>query len=149
LVLKVPGEAVPTRAARSDFRAGGSFDQAEGTAMQVTSTQLLSVPLLEVRGEIDHGNAQFLTQAIEEPLDRGESILILDLSLVEYMDSGGVSVLLSTVRRLRNRGWLGVVDPNSNVRRLLEIVGLTVDHGFRLFDSKEEASRAIDEFAEA
>jgi anti-anti-sigma factor len=117
--------------------------------MQVTSSQLLSTPLLEVRGEIDHGNAQFLTQAIEEPLDRGESVLLLDLSQVDYMDSGGVSVLLSTVRRLRSRGWLGVINPNSNVRRLLEIVGLTVDHGFRLFDSTDEAGRAVKEKAEA
>lgn len=113
--------------------------------MQVTSAQLLSVPLLEVRGEIDHGNAQFLTQAIEEPLERGEAVLLLDLSNVDYMDSGGVSVLLSTVRRLRNRGWLGIINPNSNVRRLLEIVGLTVDHGFRLFPNVDEASEAVRE----
>src|SRR5659263_306249 len=82
----------------------GQLSDLEGTVMQVTSSQLLSVPMLEVRGEIDHGNAQFLTQAIDEPLDRGESILLLDLTAVDYMDSGGVSVLLSTVRRLRNRG---------------------------------------------
>jgi anti-anti-sigma factor len=69
----------------------------------------------------------------------------LDLSEVDYIDSGGVSVLLSTVRRLRNRGWLGVVNPNGNVKRLLEIVGLTVDHGFRLFGSKEEATRALED----
>jgi hypothetical protein len=37
------------------------------------------------------------------------------------------------------------VNPNGNVRRLLEIVGLTVDHGFRLFDNREAATDALED----
>jgi len=115
--------------------------------MDVAVSQLLTVPILEVRGEIDHSNASVLSTAVDEPLEKGESVILLDLAGVDYIDSGGVSVLLSTVRRLRNKGWLGVVNPNSNVRRLLEIVGLTVDHGFRLFSDREEASHAVEEYS--
>jgi len=50
-------------------------------------------------------------------------VVLLDLRDVTYIDSGGLSVLLSGVRRLRDRGWLGVIGPNPNVRRLLEISG--------------------------
>jgi anti-anti-sigma factor len=113
--------------------------------MDVASSHLLSAPIFEIRGEIDHSNASVLRAAVDEPLDQGAQVILLDLSEVDYIDSGGVSVLLSTVRRLRNRGWLGVVNPNSNVRRLLEIVGLTVDHGFRLFGTREEASQALED----
>ncbi len=53
-------------------------------------------------------------------------------------------MLLSGVRRLRDRGWLGVVGPNTNVRRLLEIVGLLVDPNFRVFaTSKRPRGAAV------
>jgi anti-sigma B factor antagonist len=112
--------------------------------MEVEATQMQSVPVFSITGEIDHSNASTLSEAVETPLNKGESIILLDLTGVDYIDSGGVSVLLSTVRRLRNRGWLGVINPNSNVRRLLEIVGLTVDHGFRVFTDQAEAGQAVD-----
>jgi anti-anti-sigma factor len=112
--------------------------------MEVEATQIRSVPVFAITGEIDHSNASTLSTAVETPLTRGESVILLDLTGVDYIDSGGVSVLLSTVRRLRNRGWLGVINPNENVRRLLEIVGLTVDHGFRTFADQDEAEQAID-----
>lgn len=113
--------------------------------MEISTSELRGVEVFEVRGEIDHSNAGRLSSAVDEPLERGDEVIVLDLSEVDYIDSGGVSVLLSTVRRLRNRGWLGVVNPNANVRRLLEIVGLTVDHGFRLFSDRAEAEGAIEE----
>ena len=117
----------------------------ERRLMDVASSHLLQAPIFEIRGEIDHSNASVLSAAVDEPLEQGANIILLDLSEVDYIDSGGVSVLLSTVRRLRNRGWLGVVNPNGNVRRLLEIVGLTVDHGFRLFDNREAATDALED----
>ena len=112
--------------------------------MEVETTQMQSVPVFSIKGEIDHSNASTLSEAVETPLTKGESVILLDLTGVDYIDSGGVSVLLSTVRRLRNRGWLGVINPNGNVRRLLEIVGLTVDHGFRVFADQDEARLAVD-----
>jgi anti-sigma B factor antagonist len=117
---------------------------AERRSMEVEATQMQSVPVFSITGEIDHSNAATLSEAVEIPLTRGESVILLDLTGVDYIDSGGVSVLLSTVRRLRNRGWLGVINPNSNVRRLLEIVGLTVDHGFRVFSDQDEAGKAVE-----
>jgi anti-anti-sigma factor len=65
--------------------------------------------------------------------------VFLDLQGVTYIDSGGLSVLLAGVRTLRDKGWLGVIGPNNNVRRLLEIVGLLVDPAFRVFDTKQAA----------
>lgn len=110
--------------------------------MRVSSKRIEGWPLVTVSGEIDHGSSGSLHDALEAFMDEGDAIVLLDLSDVTYIDSGGISVLLTTVRRLRGDGWLGAVNPNANVRRLLEIVGLSVDNGFRVFDDSESASAA-------
>ena len=117
--------------------------------MQVDSTRLLDAPLIEVAGEIDHGNASLLTAAFESTIDEGADIVLLDLSDVTYLDSGGISAILAAVRHLRDRGWLGAINPNANVRRLLEIVGLSVDNGFRVFPDRTEAEKALGESSES
>lgn len=115
--------------------------------MLVSTERLEGSPLVIVSGEIDHGSSGALQTKIDTFLDCGDTVILLDLSDVTYIDSGGISVLLSTVRRLRSDGWLAAVSPNANVRRLLEIVGLKVDHGFRLFDDRETAAAAVQKMA--
>jgi anti-sigma B factor antagonist len=119
--------------------------------MQVVTTRVagapIETPLLVISGEIDHGNAPVLSAAVEEALEMQAPLLVFDVTDVVYIDSGGVSVLLSTVRRLRERGWLGIISPNPNVRRLMEIVGLSLDGSFRMFANQADALAAIEEFA--
>ncbi len=108
-------------------------------AMDVRVSRLGNTPLIEAHGDIDHNNCGSMESALGGALDEGHLVVLLDLRDVTYIDSGGLSVLLSGVRRLRDRGWLGVVGPNPNVRRLLEIVGLLVDPNFRVFGDLAEA----------
>lgn len=107
--------------------------------MDVRTSTLGEAPLLEARGDIDHSNCGFLETALTGAIEAGNSIIFLDLQRVKYIDSGGLSVLLAGVRRLRDRGWIGAIGPNANTRRLLEIVGLLVDPCFRLFESTDAA----------
>ena len=113
--------------------------------MEVSATLLGSSPLLAVRGDIDHSTCGSLQSALDALLDEGHEIIFLDLSKVSYIDSGGLYVLLAGVRTLRERGWLGAIGPNPNVRRLLEIVGLLVDPSFRIFDDTDAAEAAAPE----
>lgn len=114
--------------------------------VQLASSLLAQTPLIVIDGECDHGSAEALHAAVGEALSTDTRVVLLDLEKCTYIDSGGISVLLGAARRLRGRGWLGVLAPNENVRRLLEIVGLTVDVGFRVFDHRDDASRALEEF---
>ena len=107
----------------------------------------IDTPVLVLSGEIDHGNAPILSAAVDELLENGAPIMLLDMTDVVYIDSGGVSVLLATVRRLRDKGWLGIVNPNANVRRLMEIVGLSLDESFRMFADNDQALDGVREFA--
>jgi anti-sigma B factor antagonist len=111
--------------------------------MDVRVTRLGDTPLVEAHGDIDHNNCASVEAALGNTLDEGNLVVLLDLRDVTYIDSGGLSVLLSGVRRLRDQGWLGVVGPNHNVRRLLEIVGLLVDPNFRVFDDLGEARSVV------
>jgi anti-sigma B factor antagonist len=113
--------------------------------MDVRVTRLGDTPLVEAHGDIDHNNCGSVEAALSNALDEGNNVVLLDLQDITYIDSGGLSVLLSGVRRLRERGWLGVVGPNPNVRRLLEIVGLLVDPNFRVFRDLDEAEAAVGE----
>lgn len=115
--------------------------------MNVIVDKIGGAPLLEAQGEIDHGSCAPLQMALDAALESGNVIVFIDLREVTYIDSGGLSVLLSGVRRLRDKGWLGVIGPNRNVRRLLEIVGLLVDSSFRLFDTPASAEQAASEYA--
>lgn len=60
--------------------------------------------------------------------------VVIDLSDCLFMDSGGLNVLLQAVRQFDGQGWLGVIGPNRNLRRIFDIVGLTSDARFRLLD---------------
>lgn len=113
--------------------------------MQLAGSQLAQVPLFVIDGECDHGGTEALHAAVGEALSADARAILLDLEKCTYIDSGGISVLLTAARRLRGRGWLGVLAPNDNVRRLLEIVGLTVDAGFRVFDRRDDALHALEE----
>jgi anti-anti-sigma factor len=117
--------------------------------MDVRVSQLGNTPLVEAHGDIDHNNCGSVDAALTNSLDGGHMVVLLDLRHVTYIDSGGLSVLLSGVRRLRDRGWLGVVGPNPNVLRLLEIVGLLVDPNFRIFGDLAEAEAGVAEPASA
>lgn len=117
----------------------------DSVAMNVTVIKLGETPLLEARGDIDHNTCGSVGSALDEALAHGNDTVLFDLHDVAYIDSGGLSVLLSGVRALREHGWLGVIGPNPNVRRLLEIVGLLADPGFRVFENREAARTALAE----
>jgi len=111
--------------------------------MEVLEGSLSDVPLLRVRGEVDHLSASALDEVVQKLLDSNGARLLVDLAECPYLDSGGLSVILSAVREVRGKGWLGVVAPNENLIRLFEIVGLTINSDFRIFAGQDEAAEAL------
>ena len=103
----------------------------------------LGVPLIYVKGELDHDSAAHLGDVIDAELSTKQQALILDLSELSYMDSGGLSLMFDTAKRLSGSGWVGVVGANEGVSRLLEITGLIGRQGFRIFPDMAAASAAL------
>jgi len=93
-----------------------------------------TIPVLHVDGDIDMATAPELAAAIESHSGGHHSPLLIDLTGCPFLDSGGLNVLLQAVRQMDGQSWLGVIGPSHNLRRVLEIVGLTSDPRFRLLD---------------
>ena len=110
-----------------------------------TAAACEAIPLLEVKGEVDHSNLFDLTIAVGSLLRERAPVILLDVSAVTYIDSGGLSVFYNALRQMDDSGWLGIINPRPHVLRMLELIGLTNQSGFRVFATLEEAEKAVRE----
>ncbi len=95
--------------------------------------------MLVANGTVDRSTCGVLQAALDQRLASRHNIVFLDLSDVTDMDSAGLSVLLTWVQALQGRGWLGMIGPSVNVRRLLEGEGLLVHPNVRVFETRQAA----------
>lgn len=81
--------------------------------------------MVTVGGEIDLYTAPQLRDALVGALEDGARRLVIDMSRVEFCDSTGISVLLSAMKRSRDKeGDLELVAPKPAVTKVLEVTGL-------------------------
>lgn len=106
--------------------------------MEIASYSVAGIPLLSLEGDFDRAAVSLFAERADAALRGQGKRLLLQLTDCPYMDSGGVSALLSCLHRVRGSGWLGVIGPDPNVLRLLETVGLSIDPSFRVFTGLEE-----------
>ena len=82
--------------------------------------------LVLLAGELDASTAGQLYEQLAELTRDGVVHVDLDLSGLEFMDSTGLSVVVAEHKRTNaSGGELMILSPQSQVRRLLEITGLT------------------------
>ena len=94
--------------------------------------------LVALTGEVDLYTAPELKQELLRLVDEGARRIIVDLTDTTFIDSTMLSVLLSTLKRLRpSGGQLGIVCSDRNIRKIFEITLL--DRVFPLFQSRDEA----------
>jgi anti-sigma B factor antagonist len=94
--------------------------------------------IVSVSGEIHLSTAPRFGQQLNAVIDRGKTTLVLDLSAVEFIDSTGLSVLLTGLRLVTQRhGRMVLVCANPTVLRLFKITGL--DATFDIFDDRSGA----------
>jgi anti-anti-sigma factor len=82
-------------------------------------------PPLFVDGDLDLFGAPTLRAAIAERLEAGATSIVVDLSSCSFIDSVGLSLLLTTRERCRAAGGgLSVIGAGDNALRLFETVGV-------------------------
>jgi anti-sigma B factor antagonist len=93
-------------------------------------------------GEIDLYTAPRLHGELAAVLAEGmPARVVIDMSGVEFCDSTGMNVLLSCLRRARERGGeLEIAAPRPAVRKILQVTGL--DSVFTLVDSVDPVARS-------
>ena len=100
------------------------------------------VPVLVVRGEVDVATAPRFRQSIVELSGEGSKWAIVDLEGVDFLDSTGLGVLVSGLKRFRTLGGdLLLICTQRRILRVFEITRL--DRAFSVFASRDEAVAAI------
>jgi len=89
-------------------------------------------------GELDLHTAPALQTELDTVIEARPRLLVVDLSGVEFMDSTGLSVIVSTVAALRaTAGELRVVSASDRITKVFTLTG--VDQQVGLFATVDEA----------
>lgn len=101
-----------------------------------------AVPVVAVGGEVDLATAPQLREELESHVDGGHARVIVDLRRTTFLDSTGLGVLVSVLKRCREEGGdLALVITEPKLVKLFEITGL--EQTFPIADSIDAAVAAI------
>jgi anti-sigma B factor antagonist len=105
------------------------------------------VHVVNVSGEIHVSTAPSFREQLNAVIESGGTMLVLDLSGVEFIDSTGLSVLLNGLRLVNQRhGRMALVCANPTVMRLFQITSL--DATFDIFEDRAAALARVTQPAE-
>lgn len=110
--------------------------------MEIQAEQFgnVTIATIPVR-ELDAGNAEELKRAMAFVLESASRV-VLDLGLLDFVDSSGLGALLSCLRQLAARGGdLKLCCATKHVRAAMELVRM--HRVFAVYESREEAVAAF------
>jgi anti-sigma B factor antagonist len=100
------------------------------------------VHLVGVRGRLDQSLTPQLEQNLSDLLNEGHNHLLVDLTEVEYINSGGLRCLVSIWRQARRQeGSLSLCGLNSRLSEIFDMVGF--DKLFDIYPNSEAARQNI------
>jgi anti-sigma B factor antagonist len=98
--------------------------------------------ILEVRGEVTSASEKQLAEAYAEASTSSTRAVILDFGGLEYMNSGGIGLLVTLlVRANRQKQRLLAFGLSDHYRQIFELTRL--DEAIGIYTSEAEAVRAI------
>jgi anti-anti-sigma factor len=81
--------------------------------------------IVALDGELDMASAELLRQAVDREDLLGETLIVLDLQQLRFIDSTGLRAILAALERCRARGQELAITPGSQqVQRLLSVTGV-------------------------
>lgn len=106
--------------------------------LQVSTDRSGDATVVHAVGELDLHTAPMLQAELEQAIAAGANLLVADLSQVDFMDSTGLSVIVSTVAALRElQGELRVVSATDRISKVFTLTG--VDQQVGMYSSVAEA----------
>lgn len=94
--------------------------------MEITVHHIEGEAELRLRGRLDAHWATHLTRELETLVRENRHVIVLDFREVDFLSSAGISVLLRYYKMLLGmQGALRVVNPSDNVRKVLDLSGVT------------------------
>jgi anti-sigma B factor antagonist len=98
---------------------------------------------LDLSGRITLGEASVVVRdVINKLMSKGNKKILLNLAEVNYIDSSGIGVLVSSFTSVRSQGGeLKLLNMSKRIRDLLQITKL-----YSLFDVKDDEATAVASF---
>ena len=93
--------------------------------MALTARTSGSTNVVELSGNLDAATAPEIRRKLNDMVDSGHTRLVLDLGEVQFVDSSGLSVLVSTLKNVRaHHGDVALLNLTPPVRSLVELTRL-------------------------
>jgi anti-anti-sigma factor len=109
--------------------------------MKVVRKLIGDVAVFEIEGEIDAEHSVSLKRAMEKSFMENAKHLVLNLEKVGFIDSTGLGVFISLMRKLKERGGeIRLAALQDEVKAIFEITRL-----YRVFDISRTPEEAIQE----
>jgi anti-sigma B factor antagonist len=106
--------------------------------LQVETESVGSATVVDVIGELDLHTAPDLDAALTSAAEQDAADVVVDLSRVDFMDSTGLSVIVSAVASARDRGaTISVVTASEKITKVFTLTG--VDQQVAMYATREEA----------
>jgi len=94
-----------------------------------------------IESRLDASSAPALKKKIGALIASGHRRIALDLTEVEFIDSNGLSALVSALRQLQSDGDLVLIGPRATVLSMFKLTRL--DRVFRIFPDQAQALAAL------
>ena len=99
--------------------------------------------VIALGGEVDLYTAPELKSQMLELIGNGATEVVVDFTDTTFIDSTTLGVLVSGVKRLREKGGtLSIVCSDRNITKIFEITGL--DRVFTIYPTRAEALERLD-----
>lgn len=106
--------------------AGAASTRVDAGELQVIVSRLDSTYEVRLLGELDLATATPLRDELSRLMSDGPTQVTVDMADLAFIDSTGLSVLISALKRLREQGGdMTLRSPTPGTRKVLEITGLT------------------------
>ena len=113
----------------------------EETRVDVQTTGATGASILRIEGEITSGSEKALMDAYLLATERGSKAIILDFGELDYMNSGGIGLLVTLLVRIKRGGQrLLAVGLNEHYRQIFSLTRL--DEAIGIHDTTEAATAA-------
>lgn len=94
--------------------------------------------IVSVDGRIDTVSAQEFQDKVEELLDEGAKMIVLDFEKLQYVSSAGLRSILVAARKAKSRGGaVSCCSLQTMVRKVFDLSGFT--SMITVFDSRQQA----------
>jgi anti-sigma B factor antagonist len=112
------------------------------TAMTILVTRDGDAGILHVGGDITSGSEPELMKAYAQASDAGATAIVLDFSALDYMNSGGIGLLVTLLVRCQRAGQrLLATGVSEHYRQILSLTRL--DEAIEIHDDEAAALAAV------